>query len=88
MTGWSPIQHQWGDQNSAKYPPAGNFQYNNQAGSHSIGTGQGGYRSGQHRHKLAGITSEGGGQAHENRPRWVGLIWIVKVRDPSPALVS
>lgn len=82
-TGWSPQQETWYDSNGGKYPQSGNFTVDLWDDSHSIGTGAGGYHSGQHQHKLTGISAEGGGLAHENRPRWVGLIWIMKIKNPS-----
>jgi hypothetical protein len=47
----------------------------------ATGTGQGGWQFGQHRHLLDSLASVGGSGAHENRPSFLGVIWIMKVRN-------
>jgi hypothetical protein len=82
-TGWSAQMETWYDSNGGKYPQAGNFEVQLSGDGNSIGTGRGGYLSGQHRHKLDGLAQDGGGRPHDNRPLWTGLVWIMKVRNPS-----
>lgn len=81
LTGWSTQMETWYDNDGGKYPQSGNFETTLTGDSNSIGTGGGGYQSGQHRHKLDGLSADGGGKAHDNRPMWVGLVWIMKVRN-------
>jgi len=81
VTGWSGDMETWYDDNGGHYPKAGNFEvYKHDAGN-SIGTGGGGYLPGQHKHYLSGLSADGGGREHENRPRYVGLVFIMKCRN-------
>jgi len=57
----------------------GNFEYQGAGGSNAS-AGAGGWDDGQDRHSLGALSSEGSGAAHENRPQYVGLIWLVKVK--------
>lgn len=79
-TGWSPAQETWYNDNDGKHPAAGNFESTKWDDGHSIGTGQGGYISGQHKHYVT-LAEDGKGKPHENRPLYVGLIWIIKVKN-------
>lgn len=62
------------------YPASENFESTNWGGSVNHSTGVGGWKTGQHRHAISALSSEGSGSAHENRPRYVGLIWLAKVK--------
>jgi hypothetical protein len=62
------------------YPAAGNFEAVNWGKGVNHSTGQGGWKAGQHTHTISELSPQGGGVAHENRPRYIGLIWLVKVK--------
>jgi hypothetical protein len=59
-----------GSQNWASYFWNGGIQY-------SVGVG--GWSLGQHKHTISALSAEGGGAKHENRPLYVGLIWVAQV---------
>jgi hypothetical protein len=63
------------------YPASENFEATNWGNGVHHSTGQGGWKTGQHRHNISALSSEGSGAVHENRPRYVGLIWLAKVRN-------
>jgi len=78
-TGWSSmgLLH-W---NIAEWPIQDVGEYSYQSGGNSTGTGVGGWQVGQHRHLINDLTPAGSGAAHDNRPRYAGVIWIMKVRN-------
>jgi len=61
------------------YPASENFESIGWGVGVNHSTGVGGWQFGQHRHNINELAPEGGGAAHENRPRYVGLIWLIKV---------
>lgn len=63
------------------YPASGNFTDDRWGTGVNHSTGQGGWKSGQHRHTITSLSTEGGGLGHENRPRYIGLIWLMKVKN-------
>lgn len=75
-TGWSALGLHWyqktgdGDVDFGAYDKA-----------NSTSTGAGGWRFGQHRHTLNSLSYAGAGLAHENRPAYVGVLWIMKVNN-------
>jgi len=82
-TGWSPIELMWyKDSDDLGYPKAGNFEtakLPTKGGQPCHGVG--GWKEGQHQHLLDNLSVEGSGIVHENRPAYVGLIWIMKVKN-------
>jgi hypothetical protein len=78
LTGWSPQQETWYNDGDAKVAVGSEVvRYDS---GHSIGAGAGGGGFAQHQHFITGLSSEGGDLPHSNRPLWVGLIFIGKVR--------
>ncbi|MEM3097398.1 MAG: hypothetical protein QXU32_01585 [Nitrososphaerales archaeon] len=75
-TGWSALSLHW------FAPPDGEVVAASGRApvTNATSTGVGGWYSGKHRHKVNNIPAEGEGKAHENRPPYVGLVWIMKVR--------
>lgn len=63
------------------YPASENFNSVGWGTGVNHSTGAGGWRGGQHRHDISSLAAEGGGAVHENRPRYVGLIWLIKVKN-------
>ena len=58
----------------------GQFEYEWWGSGVNHSTGRGGWQAGQHKHTISELSLEGSGTAHENRPRYIGLIWMVKVK--------
>lgn len=87
-TGWSPGVFTWyyqkgggpgvTEQTYPTYVDGFKVDYIGSPSSHHS-TGGGGWGYGQHRHNLT-IASQGSDEPHENRPRYVGLIYIIKVK--------
>jgi hypothetical protein len=77
VTGWSPPKKTW----YQDVGEAGQYEVQKAGPGKTVGQGGGGYGAGRHRHYLNDLAADGGGKPHENRPRWVGLIWIMKVRN-------
>lgn len=63
------------------YPAYGNFESVRWSKGVHYSAGGGGFNISQHRHSLSNISSSGSGGAHENRPRYIGLIWLIKVKN-------
>jgi len=63
------------------YPAEGNFESIRWSKGVHYSAGVGGYNIAQHRHKLTNISSVGSNAVHENRPRYIGLIWLIKVKN-------
>jgi len=85
-TGWSPILWTWFYDDvtgpyAIKYGQSGNYNVvRNGATNCTTSTGDGGMQFGQHQHAIT-LAEEGQGKPHENRSRWIGLVWIVKVKN-------
>lgn len=83
-TGWSPIELTWyNDNDNYGYPKAGNWEKQDlpHGGGAQPCHGQGGWQSAQHQHKMEDLSTEGSNSAHDNRPGYVGMIWIMKVKN-------
>lgn len=83
VTGWGPREWTWYSDSGSeiKYPPTNNYDVVRSGAGCSTSVGQGGIVSGQHQHKIS-LAVEGESLPHENRPLYVGLVWIVKVKNP------
>lgn len=83
VTGWGPIEWTWYQDTTPalKYPSTNNYNVvrSGQPGC-ATSVGDGGMVFGQHRHSVT-LNPEGEGKAHENRPLYIGLVWIVKVKN-------
>lgn len=83
-TGWSDLGLLWyNDADVVAHAKAGNFE---KVTHPAVPGGQpchgaGGWNQAQHRHKLESISTEGSNAVHDNRPSYVGLIWIMKVKN-------
>jgi hypothetical protein len=78
-TGWSPLALHWyTEQGLAQTYGAETEKW---GPGNATGTGVGGWQPGQHRHLMNSLTSVGSSEPHENRPAYVGLIWICKVKN-------
>lgn len=83
VTGWSPNCWTWYQDivPPLKYPLTDNYEVVRSGGANcATSVGQGGIQFGQHRHKVS-LAEQGEDRPHENRPRYIGLVWIVKVKN-------
>jgi len=80
LTGWSPILWTWYNNADGKQPATDNYEVIRSGAGCSTGVGDGGMQFGQHRHSIT-LPEVGNDIPHENRPLYVGLVWIVKVRN-------
>lgn len=88
LTGWSPALATWyyqgstyGVQPQPMHPESENFESVRWGTGVHWSAGNGGFVFGQHRHSLASISATGSDEVHENRPRYIGLIWLIKVKN-------
>jgi len=61
------------------YPRSENFNVVTWSKGAQYSSGDGGFIIGQHRHSFSSLSSSGSNAVHENRPRYIGLIWLIKV---------
>jgi hypothetical protein len=84
-SGWSPIELMWYQNTDIGQPIGDPPQWERKdlptGGGAQPCHGVGGWQNGQHRHKLENLSTEGSGAVHDNRPAYVGLIWIMKVKN-------
>lgn len=86
-TGWSPVVFGWYNSNPAPFgdnPPlqpvgATGIQRWGNGGNGSSGAG--GWVNMQFKLSTGSGSAAGGDTAHENRPRYIGLIWLIKVKN-------
>lgn len=80
-TGWSDLGLHWYTTQGMHETIGGDVDFGPYGASNSTSTGVGGWRFGQHRHLLDSMSAEGNNAVHENRPAYIGLIWIMKVKN-------
>jgi hypothetical protein len=83
QTGWSSLGLHWVNHNGEQRTNDSVWETywgRGLSGASTTGTGAGGWATGQHRHFLNNLTPAGSNAPHENRPRYVGLLWLTKVK--------
>jgi microcystin-dependent protein len=80
-TGWSALALHWYTTQGQSPAMDGDLDFGPYSASNSTSTGGGGWRTGIHRHVLNGLSYVGASVPHENRPAYVGVLWIMKVKN-------
>lgn len=79
LTDWSASEETWYDDN-LRYPGSTNYEVIRSGSGHSIGVGAGGGGLAQNAHSLNDLSTSGSSEAHNNIPRYVGLLYLMKVK--------